>query len=262
MLQRQRNTLRWRWCRPSFLYSPTPLAVNLQVANPGLDTARSYYELVYFPVELGEFVRDPVECLGDLSGVRIVHFETLLCRKNRPFGAICNRYLVPKMFDTDPALCYLPYVKYFLHEGTTPMASLSYREKSLYATLLVELAVYLPYFVLHGHNSVNKVAGMIAAIIVLQIILQSVIAAVSRSRLTDERDRLIELRGYRAGYFTFASLMALGLAALWFHSSVIHNLNVEHHNMGLHFISVFFGMLVIADITKTIVQLIAYRRSL
>jgi hypothetical protein len=141
------------------------------------------------------------------------------------------------------------------------MASLSYREKTLYATLLVELAVYLPYFFLHGHNSVNKVAGMIAAIILLQIILQSVIAAVSRSRLTDERDRLIELRGYRAGYFTFASLMALGLAALWFHSAR-GDFHPENHNMGLHFISVFFGILVIADITRTVSQLIAYRRAL
>jgi hypothetical protein len=40
---------------------------------------------------------------------------------------------------------------------------------------------------------VNKVAGMIIAIIVLQVILQSVIAALTRSRVTDERDRLIEL---------------------------------------------------------------------
>lgn len=142
------------------------------------------------------------------------------------------------------------------------MSSLSYREKTLYATLLIELAVYVPYFFLHGQNSVGKVAGMIAAIILLQIVAQGIIAALTRNRITDERDRLIELRGYRVGYFTFACLMALGLAALWFHTSVLHNLNVEHHNMGLHFVSVFFGMLVIADITRTVTQLIAYRRSL
>jgi hypothetical protein len=73
--------------------------------------------------------------------------------------------------------------------------SLSYREKSLYASLAAELVVYGPYFFLHQQNSVNKVAGMIVAIIVLEIILQSVIAAVTRNRVTDERDRLIELRG-------------------------------------------------------------------
>ena len=85
--------------------------------------------------------------------------------------------------------------------------SLSYREKSLYASLAAELFVYGPYFFLHQQNSVNKVAGMIIAIIVLQMILQSVIAALTRNRITDERDRLIELRGYRAGYLTIASLM-------------------------------------------------------
>ena len=141
------------------------------------------------------------------------------------------------------------------------MASLSYREKSLYASLFIELAVYLPYFFLHGHNSVSKVAGMIAAIIVLQIVAQGIIAALTRNRITDERDRLIELRGYRVGYFTFASLMALGLAMLWFHASVIHNFHPEHNDMGLHFISVFFGILVIADITRTVSQLINYRRA-
>ena len=82
--------------------------------------------------------------------------------------------------------------------------------------------MYGPYFFLHQQNSVNKVAGMIIAIIVLQIILQSVIAALTRNRVTDERDRLIELRGYRAGYLVVASLMVIGLGMLWFHATVGH----------------------------------------
>jgi hypothetical protein len=138
---------------------------------------------------------------------------------------------------------------------------LSYREKSLYASLAVELLVYGPYFFLHQQNSVNKVAGMIVAIIVLQIILQSVIAAFTRNRVTDERDRLIELRGYRAGYLALASLMVLGLGMLWFHATVGH-LPMNNGMMGLHFLSVFFGMLVLADITKTATQIVAYRRAL
>ena len=55
-------------------------------------------------------------------------------------------------------------------------ASLSYREKSLYASLAAELLVYGPYFFLHQQNSINKVAAMILAIIVLQIALQLAIA--------------------------------------------------------------------------------------
>ena len=139
--------------------------------------------------------------------------------------------------------------------------SLSYREKTLYASLAVELLVYGPYFFLHRENSVNKVAGMIVAIIVLQIVLQLAITAFSRNRVTDERDRLIELRGYRAGYLVFASLMVIGLGMLWFHATM-GNMNMDGRMMGLHFLSVFFGMLVIADITKTATQIVAYRRAL
>jgi len=146
--------------------------------------------------------------------------------------------------------------------GAIAMApSLSYREKTLYASLAAELFVYGPYFFLHQENSVNKVAGMIIAIIVLQIILQLVIAALTRNRVTDERDRLIELRGYRAGYLVIASLMVIGLGMLWFHATMGH-IHLESRMVGLHFLSVFFGMLVIADITKTATQIVAYRRTL
>ncbi|HEV2324447.1 MAG TPA: hypothetical protein VGS10_10910 [Terracidiphilus sp.] len=137
----------------------------------------------------------------------------------------------------------------------------SYREKTLYASLAAELAVYGPYFFLHRQNSVNKVAAMIIAIIVLQIILQSIIAAFTRNRVTDERDRLIELRGYRAGYLMIASLMVAGLGMLWFHATV-GRLQVENPMAGLHFLSVFFGMLIIADITKTATQIVSYRKAL
>jgi hypothetical protein len=139
--------------------------------------------------------------------------------------------------------------------------SLSYREKSLYASLAAEVVVYGPYFLLHQQNSVNKVAGMIVSIIVLQIVLQSLIAALTRDRITDERDRLIELRGYRAGYLVLASLMVMGLGMLWFHATVGH-LALDSRMVGLHFLSVFFGMLVLADITKTAAQIVAYRRAL
>lgn len=138
---------------------------------------------------------------------------------------------------------------------------LSYREKSLYASLVAEIAVYGSYFFLHHENTVNKVAGMIVGLIVLQIILQSVIAALTRNRVTDERDRLIELRGYRAGYLTLASLMVIGLGMLWFHAA-IGDFPIESRRIGLHFLSVFFGMLVIAEITKTASQVLAYRRAI
>jgi hypothetical protein len=94
---------------------------------------------------------------------------------------------------------------------------------------------------------------------VLQIILQSIIAAFTRNRVTDERDRLIELRGYRVGYLTLASLMVIGVGLLWVHTSVE---TLPVNRMGLHFLNVFLGMLVIADITKTVTQIASYRRAL
>ncbi|MGA2728947.1 MAG: hypothetical protein ABSE96_14135 [Terracidiphilus sp.] len=139
--------------------------------------------------------------------------------------------------------------------------SLSYREKTLYASLAAELLVYGPYFFFHQQNSVNKVAGMIIAIIALQTALQLIIAVLTRNRVTDERDRLIELRGYRAGYLTIATLMVVGLGMLWFHAT-FGQLHLDSRMVGLHFLSVFFGMLVIADIVKTAAQIISYRRAL
>jgi hypothetical protein len=140
-------------------------------------------------------------------------------------------------------------------------SSLSYREKTLYASLGAELLVYGPYFFLHQQNSVNNVAGMIIAIILLQIVLQLVIAIFTRNRITDERDRLIELRGYRAGYLVITSLMVIGLGMLWLHATIGH-LSLDSRMVGLHFLSVFFGMLVIADIAKTLTQIVSYRKAL
>jgi hypothetical protein len=139
--------------------------------------------------------------------------------------------------------------------------ALSYREKSLYASLAAELLVYLPYFFFHHQNSIDKVAGMIAGIIVLQLLLQGIIALFTRNRMTDERDQLIALRGYRAGYITLAFLMILGLAMLWFHFKAGH-FPVNNGWAALHFLSAFFGMLVIADISKTATQIVSYRRAL
>lgn len=138
---------------------------------------------------------------------------------------------------------------------------LSYREKTLYTSLAAELLVYVPYFFLHEQNSVNKIAGMIVAIIGLQAVLQLAIAVWTRNRVTDERDRLIELRGYRAGYLTIATLMVAGLGMLWFHATFGH-LRMDSRIVGLHFLSVFFGMLVVADIVKTAAQIVSYRRAL
>jgi hypothetical protein len=141
------------------------------------------------------------------------------------------------------------------------MPSLSYREKTLYASLAAELALYITFLALHGQGTLNQVAGLILAIVVAQIAVQLVIAAMTRNRTTDERDRLIELRGYRTGYLTLAFLMVVGLGLLWFHATM-GRLPLHNPWMGMHFLNVFFGMLVVSDIVKTLTQIVSYRRAL
>jgi hypothetical protein len=142
------------------------------------------------------------------------------------------------------------------------MVSLSYQEKSLYGELVADAAVFLPYFVLiHRPQqlTVGLIAGYILILIVAQIVLQTIIAIATRDRRTDERDRLIRLRGYRAAYVTVVGAMVLGMAALWLHSAA-GELPLGH--MALHFLSVFFAVLMLAEIVKTVTQIIAYRRSI
>ena len=144
------------------------------------------------------------------------------------------------------------------------MPSLSYQEKSLYGSLVADLAVFVPYFVLihkDAHPSLNLIAGAITLLIIVQIILQIIIANAQTIADLDlvERDRLILLRRYRAGYFTVVSLMVLGMAMRWVHT-LLGQINPSH--LALHFLSVFFAVLILAEIVKTITQLIAYRRPL
>ena len=138
------------------------------------------------------------------------------------------------------------------------MPSLTYQEKSLYGTLVVDLIVYLPYFLFVRHPSLDRIVGVVTLIIIVQIVVQSIIAALSRNRITDERDRLIGLYGYRAGYFALVTGVLGGLMLLWGHA-VAGMINPNH--VAIHFINVLFLVLVVAELAKTITQLIAYRRA-
>jgi hypothetical protein len=139
------------------------------------------------------------------------------------------------------------------------MDRLNYQERTLYGTLIADLAVYIPYlFHSAKTNSLSRIAGTLFLLIVAQMVLQIVIAIATRNRLQDERDQWIRLRGYRAGYQAFVSCVVLGLGALWMHAS-LGQLNPSH--MAIHFLSVMFGMLVVADVVRVVTQLIDYRRA-
>ena len=141
------------------------------------------------------------------------------------------------------------------------MSTLSYQEKSLYGTLAADLLVYIPYciYVMHNPTTLSHIVGTIVLLILAQIILQSIIAIATRNRTTDERDRQIAGLGYRNAYFALVSMIFVGMGMLWLHA-VSGQLNPNH--MGLHFLSVFLGMVVISELVKIVTQLVAYRRTI
>ena len=139
------------------------------------------------------------------------------------------------------------------------MDSFPYQERSLYGALIADLLVYVPYLMHDARaHSLGRIVATMFLLMAVQIVLQIAVAIATRNRLQDERDLLIRLRGYRAGYIAFASFIFLGLAALWLHAAAGQ---INPSRMALHFLSVMFGMLVTADVVRVVTQLIDYRRS-
>lgn len=141
------------------------------------------------------------------------------------------------------------------------MSTLSYQERSLYGTLAADLLVYIPYFayVMHHPTTLTHIVGTIILLIVAHIVLQTIVAVASRNRITDERDRQIAGLGYRNAYVALVSMILLGMGMLWLHAV---NGQLEPNHMGLHFLSVFLGMVVISELVKIVTQLAAYRRTI
>jgi hypothetical protein len=166
-----------------------------------------------------------------------------------------------KMFDTHPQDRLWSVVSNIFYMEARTMANFSYREKCLYVALVADLAVFLPYFVLMHtrQGSLNLIAGSWTVLIAAQALLQGAVALFSRNRLQDERDRLILLRGYRAAYVTILTLMLGGMAMLWAHGG---GPGTNPHHVGLHFLSVFFLILMLGELVKTATQIAMYRRSL
>lgn len=141
------------------------------------------------------------------------------------------------------------------------MSTFSYQEKSLYGMLAADLLVWVPYlfYVLHHPTTLTHIVGTILLLIVAHIVLQAIIAIASRNRITDERDRQVAGLGYRNAYFALVSMILAGMGLLWVHSTAG---TLQPNHMGLHFLSVFLGMVVISEIVKIVSQLVAYRRSI
>ena len=94
----------------------------------------------------------------------------------------------------------------------------------------------MPYFLFATrHTTLNRIVGTVVTLIVVQIVLQTILAIFSRSRLTG---------------------VLAALALLWVHATLGF---IDPNHAAIHFINVLFAVLVLAEMIKTVTQLVSYR---
>jgi hypothetical protein len=132
---------------------------------------------------------------------------------------------------------------------------LSFQEKSIWMTLVANVAVYAFYFwrvLAIGEGDPARVGALFGEVVVLLIVVMVaghvVLAIAHRPERKDERDRRVATLAARNAYYVLASggFCALGVAALsvgtfWYAQALLL-------------------ALVLAEITKSASQLVYYRR--
>lgn len=138
---------------------------------------------------------------------------------------------------------------------------LSFQEKSLWLMLVSVVATFAVYFYVAlatalptpaarnvmPHQVVYFVIAVIA-LVVVQVAGLIVFAAMDRRTTTDERDRLIALKGTRNGSYVLATGVFFALCVA---------LRTEGNFVFMHVLLAFW---VLAQLTETVSQLYFYRR--
>jgi len=141
--------------------------------------------------------------------------------------------------------------------GDAPEAGSTFKERSLWATVIATAAIYAYYFwraldigrgnpVAIGVLFVQVVLAMIA----IQVVVHIALVVHRRPEPADERDRQVAVRGARNAYYvlmtgTWAAITAaaLSLGAFWFaHAALL--------------------AVVVAELTRCASQLVYYRRGI
>ncbi|MDA0347501.1 MAG: hypothetical protein O3C43_07700 [Verrucomicrobia bacterium] len=163
---------------------------------------------------------------------------------------------------------------------TFDLKTLSFKEKVLWVNLIITVALFGYYFIkvmtddMDGQQATWLYMKVVFWAIVIEIVLISVLSGFAKKQEGDERDKLYETRGYRYGYFVLFTGL---IAALW--QVVISSLGktiFEHPEIGekgaelvikfseyaspFLIIHIMLFTLVLAEITKSAVQLFYYRR--
>jgi len=140
--------------------------------------------------------------------------------------------------------------------GDEPPPGLSFREKSLWVTLVSTIAIYAYYFVRVlqiGEGDPGRVAGLFIGVVIVmvtsQIIIHAAMAIHRRPEKPDERDTRIALVSTRNSYYVLMSgvWVALTVCAM----PPIGRFWVAHAGL---------LAVVIAEITRCATQLVLHRR--
>jgi hypothetical protein len=149
----------------------------------------------------------------------------------------------------------------------------SFKEKSIIASLVITLLMFGWYFYQVFSNltpsanaplSVRDLVGTLVLIVILEIVIQSFIAIKNKSRLEDERDKLIELTSRRNGYWT----LCIGIWVLLVHLLIegsgtwfnfYHNLIFTSPSYLAHLLLLLF---VVAEVVSFFTQIYYYRKGI
>lgn len=138
-----------------------------------------------------------------------------------------------------------------------PSIGMTFREKSLWVTLVSTVVIYVYYFwraIQLGDTDPGHLGELFLRVVISMIVIQTVIQAAlaihRRPEARDERDRLIALVSTRNSYYVLTTgvwvaltVCAMSVATVWIaHAALL--------------------AIVVAEVTRCTTQLIYYRRGL
>jgi hypothetical protein len=147
---------------------------------------------------------------------------------------------------------------------------MSYREKSAWATLLVMLVVYAPYFInvagmfrrgqMTGGALLGAFMGAVGFQVGLSIAVAIALAILTREEPPDERDRAIEAQAYRYAYNTLVAGPFVLIPAMFGLMSGIDPAALPGM-LTISFLSqALLLCLVAAETVRYVTQIIGYRK--
>lgn len=134
---------------------------------------------------------------------------------------------------------------------------MGYQEKRVWILFGTELALYGGYFWMlhHWHVHLVETLYLVLGLIVMQIVLQSLLAVTTDPERRDERDRVIESRAYRIGYFVLLAGLMVMIAAL------AHRIGFTGALTAAAIINTLLFAIGVAELTKLLTQVALYRRT-